>query len=745
MFNKRWPLWLQITSAMAGVSLVVALAAGEMMRAIETDYLRDELRRESLRTSQAITIALTDTVASGQFEELEALVAQMHREDAFIYSLALQDPRGTTVSRWVGAQEAPPGSVFYFSIPSDIPGHGSGKLVVSWNVAGLVSSIEAHVAKLRLNMIVTVALLGALLVALVHFLVMRPMGVLGRGLDNLAHGEPDATLVLPTLAASEMDRLARSVDDLGRYQHELKRTQHSLEHARREAETASEAKGRFLAVMSHEIRTPLNGVIGSLELLGDAQLDARDKGLLSNAQRSVDSLLEIINEILDFSRIEAGGVELEDVEFQLEAQMNDVATSVATLVDHDKVELVVDFDPALPGRVRGDPLRLRQIVTNLLGNAIKFTREGCVVLSLARLDARRMRVEVSDTGIGISAAQQENLFSPFAQADSSTSRRFGGTGLGLSICKQLVELMGGRIGVESWPGQGSTFWFEVPLSQVNSPRRFDEYGLHGHRALVVESDPFVRKAVEGYLSSFDLTVASVEDVQQARGWLEGRAWPIDYVVVGSRIESDAHARNVRALREFSGNPQVRLIAMLPPGRSVVENTVDSFVLKPVRRNDLARALADDPGGETVDDFATDIEAHPQPSDARVLVVDDNAMNLQVASAMLERLGLEVHTASSGPDALELMDRLRFQVILMDEQMPEMDGLETTRRIRARDCDDADTPVVALTANADKAAEQRCLEAGMNAFLAKPVRRKAIRTMLSRWLPAMLDTPEAASH
>ena len=415
------------------------------------------------------------------------------------------------------------------------------------------------------------------------------------------------------------------------------------------------------------------------------------------------------------------------------------------MVDPGNVELVVDFDPALPGKVRGDPLRLRQVITNLLGNAIKFTSEGCVVLSARRMRGDRVRIEISDTGIGIPKEHQASLFRPFTQADSSTSRRFGGTGLGLSICKQLVELMGGHIGIESWPGAGSTFWFEVPLPQVDPPRSFEEYGLTGARALVVEPDRFVRKAVSSYLGSIGLEVAAVEDLEQACSWVEGRAYPVRFLLVDGGSICAETAQRIAHLREHCGDPDSRLIAMVPPGRMLGESGADSFVLKPVRRTDLVQAMMDDqveqPRARGGDDPGRTGEGTGARS--RLLVVDDNPMNLQVAQAMLERLDLEVHVASGGGEALELMDRLEFKVILMDEQMPDMDGLEATRQIRARAGPDAGTPVVALTANADKDSEQRCLKAGMDGFLPKPVRRKALRALLARWLPELLDPTEQA--
>ncbi len=725
----RWPLWLQLTSAMVAASILVAVVAGQVMRVIETDFLRDELRRESLRTSEALTENLARPVAEGDARELGVVLQRTRRDNASIHSVALIDAAGRTVSRWVGGGEVSPGEVFYFSIPTRIPGTGQGQLVVSWNVAGLLRNIERHVDRLRLNVFLIVGLLSGLLVVLMHFLVMRPVDALRRGLDALSRGGAQARPRLPVFAASELVRLAASLGELGRHQLELRETQASLEEARNRAEVASEAKGRFLAVMSHEIRTPINGVVGSLELLGDGGLNPTQRSLLNNAIRSADSLLEIINEILDFSRVESGRVQLEQVDFQLEAQVNDVASSISGLVDPGRVELVVDFDPALPERICGDPLRLRQVLTNLLGNAVKFTEAGTVMLRARRGDGDRLHLEVRDTGIGIPPEQQANLFQPFTQADSSTTRRYGGTGLGLSIVKQLVELMGGTIDLESTPGAGSNFRVDLPLDSREPPRRIDAGSLAGARALLVEDNPFAAEALTGYLRSFGLQVAAAAEAVGAVA--EARGTP--YLILDAGVVNDSGgAAFIHALRAAVSDADTHVVLLVPPGVPVPDAArIDAVVLKPVKRGELITAL--------MEPRADEVAAGPRDGVAAaagkgvVLLVDDNPMNLQVAAALLERLGLETDTAASGDEALSRLADRRYDVVLMDEQMPGMDGLEATRRLREREGGNCRTPVVALTANTDTAAERRCLEAGMDAFIAKPVRRKALRSVLSRWL------------
>ena len=276
--------------------------------------------------------------------------------------------------------------IVYFRVPTPLPGQPDAQLVVSWNVSGQLNRIEQHVERIRSNVFVAIALLSGLLVLLVDFLVVRPVSSLREGLDRLVRGGASRVVSLSRFAASELARLAHSVRELGHYQHELRDAQDSLVEARKQAELASEAKGRFLAVMSHEIRTPMNGVLGNLELLDDKQLNNSQRALVGNAKRAADSLLEIINEILDFSRVESGRLELESNEFHLEELLHDVASSISGLLNPAEVELVVDFDPALPETILGDPLRLRQVLTNLLGNAAKFTSS---VISSCRQVLRR--------------------------------------------------------------------------------------------------------------------------------------------------------------------------------------------------------------------------------------------------------------------------------------------------------------------------------------------------------------------
>ena len=749
MHLSRWPLWSQLACAMAAASMVVAVAAGYFMRTIETDYLRDELRRESLSAAQVLSMGMSAVRTGDGSYELGKLASRARQDDARIYSLALVDRDGRSITRWVSQHDAVLDTVIYFRVPTRIPGHPESQLVVSWDVAEQIERVEQHVERIRTNVFVAIALLSGLLVLLVHSLVVRPVGMLREGLDRLARGGSSIVVSLSHFAAAELARLAQSVRELGHYQHELRDVQDSLIDARRQAEMASEAKGRFLAVMSHEIRTPINGVVGNLELLDDEQLSTSQRALLNNAQRSADSLLEIINEILDFSRIESGRLRLESVEVALEAHLNDVASSISGLLNPAAVELVVDFDPALPARIMSDPLRLRQVLTNLLGNAAKFTTLGHIVLQATRTPDQRLQLTVRDSGIGIDLQQQQFLFEPFTQADSSTSRHYGGTGLGLSISRQLVELMGGQINVESEPGRGSVFRVQLPLTECGPPSQFSALGAAADEAagearnsvVLLVGNSYTADALSRYLSGMALLALCADDKSGAQAQIRSAERRLYALIVDSAVVAAQDLPALIAqLRSTVSDDDVRVILLLPAGVAVPQDTVvDAAVLKPVKREELyvalsgSRALPDTGSGA---DIAT-IEDSDVVIRGRILVVDDNPMNVQVAKAMLQRLSLAVDTASSGEQALQRLAGQFYDVVLMDEQMPAMDGLEATRLLREREAQSEEmqhrTIVVALTANADSEAQQRCQQAGMDGFLAKPVRRKALSAMLANWI------------
>ena len=797
------------------VILITAISIGSLMVYREATTKSEELRQRGLITAAMLARASEYGVYTENLDALKKVLLSARMDPDFAYGVVLNADNGILIRDAIdsaadnvavhASRSGQPsgGSSFsevaiseggqrYIDIRNEIQSSPSANLfadvgqpqparkVIGYLRLGLSEErlrTELYEYLLWIGSVTLAVVLVGVGITLVRIKrIIRPVLSLVKAAGRIAEGDLQQVVTehntdeIGTLAKTfnhMVQHLARSQAEVHRYQHTLEtqveertrkleeKTVEAVELAQK-AQAASQAKTEFLANMSHEIRTPMNGIMGMTELLLETPLSDKQHRFAEIVHRSGISLLDIVNDILDFSKIEAGKIRLETIDIDLQEAIAEVMDLLAQKAQSKNIELVARIHDGVPNHLRGDAVRLRQILVNLLGNALKFTEKGEVVVSVSMVsedaDHVTLRVEVKDTGIGIDPSVHDTIFEAFSQADGSTTRKFGGTGLGLTIVKQLVQLMEGSVGVESSLGAGSTFWFHIPFSkQLNvKPQQWEACAaLQSMRVLVVDDNATNRHILDHYLDAWGIGHTTASSATEALEILRGTtrdAVTFDLAIIDGQMpvmDGFELARTIKSDQRLQMMNIIMLTSMGQYGPSLLpEHGADLVcsITKPVRQSHLYNRLIALTMPERLTSVTSELAPLPKTASSplknvSVLVAEDTPVNRDVALAMLEDLGHRVDTACNGRKAVEAVATRRYHLVFMDCQMPEMDGFEATAAIRAREgaLGLSRLPIIALTAHAIEGDQERCVAQGMDDYLSKPFTKQQLGNMIQRWV------------
>ncbi|MDB4224606.1 response regulator [Granulosicoccus sp.] len=753
-FFKNWPLRQQIILVMGCTILAVGLGAAEFVRYNETKDFGKKIHEDTQSLVSMLSAASLQAILLEDKRSLDNNIRRIVDKAPEIEAITIYNKRGVTLTQWLKSDNIDQSWCLDFSHNVVLDGESFGRITLKWNVKQQQEEIRAYAAKIYIYA-ATMSLIQALIVvALINGLVVAPIKQIHDHLLGLKTNKSEGTLNI--VAARELTDLGNSANELGTIL-ELRKQKE------RELEEASKAKSEFLANMSHELRTPMNGVLGMLSLLKGTKLDPEQIEQIKIATTSGRSLLTLINDILDFSKVEAGKLEFEKIDFDLEELVEGCSLALTEQASSKNLELLCDINGDIKQTVNGDPTRLRQVITNLMGNAVKFTSEGEVKISVEQIRKNNnnatLLFTVSDTGVGIQQSALKSVFESFEQADGSTTRKFGGTGLGLAISRKLIEGMGGTIGVKSTIGEGSDFWFEItmPISGTSLTEKAKSKPVNASRILLIENNKASAGLISRLLGELSLETVIVNSGKEALETLRhsiASRTPPEMILFSAKLSDMPGEIFVRCMEADPLFDNIKLVPMayvteqLPEFFPHKNKRIAALITKPVKRSELGLILESAISGKVENQDIQDelITARLKTySELNVLVVEDNAINQEVALGMLGKIGFNGDVADNGQEGVDAIANGNFDLILMDCQMPVLDGYEATKAIREREIVNGESriPIIALTANAMIGDSEKCLAAGMDDYMSKPFEEHVLEEKIGFWLSTRIAQLMAA--